>query len=108
MSFFPIFGLNFGKVYIPPEYKLSNEKERVTDIPSDIPTDVRVLHLKFHNLTDIPDGSFQYFRLCKELNLEGNRNNRIHHNGFIGLSRLLTRVMIYLILNRGRSLVTIH
>ena len=87
---FPIFVLNFGKVYIPPKYKLSNEKGKVTEIPSDRPTDVRVLHLKFHNLTDIPDGSFQYFRLCKELNLDGNRIYRIHHNGFIGLSRLLT------------------
>ena len=86
---FPIFALNFGTVYIPPEYKLSNKEGKVTKVPSDIPTDVIKIHLKYHNLTDIPDGVFQHFRYCRELDLEGNLINRIHHNGFIGLSRLL-------------------
>ena len=60
----------------------------LTEVPTDIPADIKVVHLLNNPITMIPNGVFSQLSQCKGIYLHKNRISVIEQTGFKGLVNL--------------------
>ena len=62
----------------------SSVNQSLTEVPDDIPGDVRVVDLSINSITTIKAGDFAGLSVCEELDLSNNQISVIESGGFKG------------------------
>ena len=86
-------GLTFGMVaswdYCYPDFgEFYRTNSKLTNVPTDIPSEAQIVYLNFNKITTIRMNSFLHLSMCAEMYLSVNSISNISSGAFSGLHKL--------------------